>query len=85
MGMCDSCGNDYEKSFEVTVDGKSYTFDCFECAIEALAPSCAHCETRIIGHGIEIEEQIFCCHHCARAMGAEDLETSEEEEKLVGT
>jgi hypothetical protein len=29
-----------------------YTFDCFECAIQALAPTCAHCQSRVIGHGV---------------------------------
>ena len=51
MAKCDACGNDYDKSFQVVARGKTYTFDSFECAIHALAPTCAHCGVRIIGTG----------------------------------
>ena len=40
MARCEVCGNDYDKSFQVTMAGKSHTFDSFECAIHALAPTC---------------------------------------------
>jgi hypothetical protein len=72
MGKCETCGNDYERSFDVVMAGQTHTFDCFECAIQALAPSCGTCGTRIIGHGVETESgQIFCCSHCeARAKAA---------------
>ena len=53
MARCDQCGNDYDKSFEVTMAGRTMTFDSFECAIQALAPTCPHCGNRIIGHGVE--------------------------------
>jgi hypothetical protein len=62
---CKTCGNHYEKSFQVVMRGESYTFDSFECAIHALAPACAHCGLRIIGHGVELDDTIFCCAHCA--------------------
>ncbi len=42
MGRCEVCGNTYDKSFTITMGGKSYLFDSFECAIHALAPSCDH-------------------------------------------
>ena len=45
------------------------TFDSFECAIEALAPKCAHCNCRIIGHGIEAKGNIYCGAHCAKSEG----------------
>ena len=51
MEKCDGCGNEYDKSFQLIAVGKTYTFDSFECAIHALAPICAHCSVRIIGHG----------------------------------
>jgi hypothetical protein len=71
MAACEVCGNDYDKSFTVTgPDGGSHTFDSFECAIHALAPLCAHCGCRIIGHGVEAADQIFCCAHCAGEAGA---------------
>ncbi len=53
MAVCEVCGNDYDKTFQVTLQGKTHTFDSFECAIHALAPTCKHCSTRIVGHGVE--------------------------------
>ena len=73
MAECEVCGNNYDKSFEVIVGGKSHTFDSFECAIHALAPICLCCGCRIIGHGVEEEGQVFCCVHCARADGRTEL------------
>lgn len=69
MAKCDVCGNDYDKSFEVSYRERRYTFDSFECAIHALAPTCAHCGCRVIGHGVESDGGIFCCAQCATAMG----------------
>jgi hypothetical protein len=67
MTNCDLCGNDYSMAFEVrTITGERYTFDSFECAIQKLAPSCEHCNCRIIGHGVQVLERFFCCAHCAR-------------------
>jgi hypothetical protein len=51
------------------MDGSSYTFDSFECAIQRLAPTCGHCGCRVIGHGVETTNEIFCCESCER-MGA---------------
>jgi hypothetical protein len=73
MAKCEVCGNDYDKSMEVTVAGKNHIFDSFECAIHALAPQCQHCHCRIIGHGVEASGRIFCCANCARNAGAEQI------------
>ena len=73
MPVCETCGNDYDKAFEVVMAGASHTFDSFECAIQALAPTCAHCGTRVIGHGLEEAGTIYFCAHCAEAKGAEKL------------
>jgi len=70
VAICELCGNDYDKAMEVTVGGESHTFDSFECAIHVLAPHCAHCDCRIIGHGVEAGGRMFCCAHCARESGA---------------
>jgi hypothetical protein len=70
MARCDVCGNDYDKAFQVTQGGRSMTFDSFECAIQGMAPKCAHCGCRVIGHGIEAQEKIYCCAHCAKHSGA---------------
>ncbi len=69
MAKCEVCGNDYDKSFEVNAQGKTHVFDSFECAIHALAPSCAHCGCKVIGHGVEGNGQIYCCAHCAKRAG----------------
>ena len=53
MAKCETCGNDYDKAFQVTKDGQVHPFDSFECAIHALAPACSTCGVRIVGHGLE--------------------------------
>jgi hypothetical protein len=74
MASCEVCGNDYDKAFEVqTADGGRHTFDSFECAIHALAPTCAHCACRVVGHGVETDAGIFCCAHCAQAEGQDQV------------
>jgi hypothetical protein len=69
MATCETCGNQYDKAFTVTMNGESHTFDSFECAIQRLAPACEHCECRIIGHGVEANGRIYCCAHCAQHEG----------------
>lgn len=74
MAKCELCGNDYDKSFTVTMGGTMHTFDSFECAIHVLAPTCTHCGCRIIGHGMEADGRFFCCAHCAKHMGVRGLD-----------
>lgn len=69
MHECEVCGNEYDKPLEIVVNGISHYFDCFECAINALAPACSHCGCKIIGHGIEAEGNFYCCAHCAHEQG----------------
>ena len=38
--QCETCGNQYDKAFHVSLDGQTHVFDSFECAIQALAPRC---------------------------------------------
>lgn len=66
MAICEVCGNDYDKSFELVAAGARHTFDSFECAIQAIAPICQHCKCRVIGHGVEVSGHFYCCAHCAR-------------------
>jgi hypothetical protein len=73
MARCEVCGNDYDKAFSVHRDGEAHVFDSFECAINALAPSCEHCGCRVIGHGVEADNSIFCCAHCASEAGVTGL------------
>ena len=72
MATCEQCGNDYDNSFVVTMNGKSHTFDSFECAIAKLAPDCRQCGGKIIGHGVEAIGNVYCSAHCARADGVSD-------------
>ena len=74
MARCDTCGNEYDKTFQLTMDGNAHTFDSFECAIHMLAPSCTHCGCKILGHGIEAPGQFFCCAHCARKMDVQGVD-----------
>lgn len=69
MAKCDVCGNDYDKTFRILGVGRTGTFDSFECAIQAMAPTCAHCQCRVIGHGLEADGVIYCCAHCAKHSG----------------
>jgi hypothetical protein len=71
MARCEVCGNDYDKSFEVSGPRGRGTFDSFECAIHKVAPTCEHCGCRVIGHGIEAGAKFYCCANCARAAGAQ--------------
>lgn len=70
MATCEVCGNDYDKTFELVAAGDHHTFDCFECAIKAIAPICEHCGCPVIGHGVEADGRFFCCAHCAREVTA---------------
>jgi Rieske Fe-S protein len=82
MARCETCGNDYDKAFEITMSGKTHTFDSFECAIHALAPTCRHCGCQIIGHGVEQAGVMYCCAHCAAQEGAHGVQ-DRSDEKLV--
>jgi hypothetical protein len=73
MATCEVCGNDYDGAFTVEKDGTDHVFDSFECAIHALAPTCEHCGCRIIGHGIQAGDRMFCCAHCASHSGVEGV------------
>lgn len=69
MKTCSHCGNRYEACLEIHYQGSVYLFDSFECAIQKLAPACACCGCKIIGHGIQAGELFYCCAHCARLEG----------------
>ena len=71
MAKCVLCGNEYDKAFTITAGGRAHTFDSFECAIHALAPACAHCGCKVIGHGHEQDGTFYCCAHCAHESGVD--------------
>lgn len=74
MATCEVCSNDYDKTFDIRMDGEMHTFDSFECAIHALAPQCEQCGCRVIGHGVEANDRIFCCASCALQAGVTVLQ-----------
>jgi hypothetical protein len=69
MARCEVCGNDHDKTFQVVTATDTHTFDSFECAIHRLAPTCGHCGCRVIGHGVEAGDVVFCCARCALTAG----------------
>lgn len=71
MAICEVCGNDYDAPILIELGAASerHVFDSFECAIHALAPTCEHCGCRVIGHGVQAGDSVFCCAHCAEASG----------------
>ncbi len=71
---CEVCGNQYDKAFEVIAAGAHHVFDSFECAIQALAPRCQHCQCPVIGHGVEATEKFYCSAHCATADGVKGIQ-----------
>jgi hypothetical protein len=73
MARCETCGNDYDKPFQVSNVGRTHTFDSFECAIQLLAPTCERCGCRILGHGVEANGSMYCCAHCANQKGVTKL------------
>ncbi|CDP84554.1 MULTISPECIES: hypothetical protein [Mycolicibacterium] len=73
MATCATCGNDYDKAFTVSWDGHAETFDSIECAAVRVAPECAHCGCRILGHGVQAAQTMYCCAHCARESGHSEL------------
>ena len=54
MAKCEQCGNDYDKSFEVRMGGRTMIFDSFECAIHMLAPLTARSSAACIARGAKV-------------------------------
>ena len=71
MGPCEICGNAGANPIRVITDDSAHVFDCFECAIHAIAPRCDNCGCRIIGHGVSTVDSTYCCDHCRR-VGSDD-------------
>jgi hypothetical protein len=79
MSRCETCGNEYDKAFQIILAGESHVFDSFECAIHSLAPECAHCGCKVIGHGVEANGVFYCCAHCASREGVSEVADRSEE------
>jgi len=84
---CSVCGNTYSRPLQIVVgDGQPQIFDSFECAIQALAPTCPHCRTRVVGHGVETADgAIYCCAHCARQHGHTGLADHQPQSSVSGS
>lgn len=74
---CEVCGNESDGCFQVQMYGENHVFDCFECAIHALALHCVRCGCRIIGHGVEVNGVAYCSTHCAQQNGVYTMEENE--------
>jgi hypothetical protein len=66
--------------FQITVAGQSHVFDSF--AIHSLAPKCAHCGRKVIGHGVEADGVFYCCAHCASESGVREV--ADRAEQITG-
>lgn len=73
METCETCGNRYGRPMLIHIAGKQHIFDCFECAIQAVAPRCENCNVPIIGHGLEVASALYCSAHCSRMKGEKGL------------
>jgi len=51
MAHAGFCGTAYDTELPSSSRWVDPHLDCFECAIFALAPRCAHCLVTIVGHG----------------------------------
>lgn len=65
---CINCGVNIEKDYILFINGAEFTFDSFECAINFVAPRCAHCNTVVLGRGILSEGETYCCGHCSHSI-----------------
>lgn len=81
MTACAHCGNESHNTFQVTQGDTTLSFDSFQCAISRLAPVCACCAVRILGHVVEAQGRIFCSAQCARkGLASGDMSESALEE-----
>ncbi len=83
MTVCNTCGNDYDKTMHIIIEGREYDFDSFDCAIHSLAPKCENCGCRVIGHGVQSDKSIFCSVHCASSAGLTGLTDHMRRELIV--
>ena len=65
MAICEVCGNEYDKPFQVWRNGRLMKFDRVDCAIKVMRPACAGCGAHIMGRSIEVDREMFCSLSCA--------------------
>lgn len=69
MSLCEFCGNHAQETFQITIHDRIHEFDCFQCAIQALAPTCSSCSCRILGQGVRDGGLFYCGPHCLKMAG----------------
>jgi hypothetical protein len=65
METCSQCRNVSDRTFQITKNGRTYRFDSFDCAIQALASVCPYCHCRIMGVGVQAYGETYCSQQCA--------------------
>lgn len=73
MPTCYFCANDYDEAVQSQVEGLDYWIDSFESSNQTLPPQCAACGCQIIGQGVQEGSTLFCCAHCAKGAGANEV------------
>jgi hypothetical protein len=67
MRSCKKCGHAASTPVLVGIgDGPEYTFDCFECAIDTLAPRCPECGSVYLDRAVTFGGAQFCSKACAQ-------------------
>ncbi len=65
MEQCEVCGKEYNERFDGRMNGWEHITDCFAVLLEVLAPRCAICGGAVTGPGLDEDQSIYCCGHCA--------------------
>src|SRR5439155_21546899 len=55
-----------------TLDAKRYS-RILSSPKQAMAPECARCGCKVLGHGVESTEIFYCCAHCANQEGVREV------------
>jgi hypothetical protein len=65
VAICEVCGNEYDRPFQVWRNGRLMKFDRVDCAIQVMRPACAFCGAHEMSRGIEVDGEMFCSLGCA--------------------
>lgn len=67
LRVCLNCGNSHDPLMTITYGRLSGEFDCFACAINALAPRCTLCGQPVTEHVTVIDQDVYCGNCAALA------------------
>ena len=65
---CINCGENIEKDYILFINGAEFVFDSFECAVNFVAPRCAHCNSVILGPGVKQLDDTYCGTSCLESV-----------------